>query len=355
MREISRRPLTPEELIEQQRTQAEGEAEREAEEEQVKEEPQTQIKTDFQIGKTPKEQCVLNGGIWDEQRQICLPQGFKTQPEKIETPEPLVNPEVFKDSTTGQISGVVLPDGRTFLGLNPDEVEEIVNRETRRGVPPEGSVPVGTASQFQKEVDRKIRLAKTTGNIDFEIASQIEEGQDLNTKEFLAAGTGGAVEGALAIGTAAATVGLIGGPAVAGTAAAVGAGVGLIGGFFRDVTSNIKSQREDLVSVQVKDLKGRKTALQNYISAANADPANADEYNAAFNVELSLIRRDYNTLIRKGEKDLNFWGSDATTQIGQFDVFFESVEPSLKLRMQQAILKPEPTRAYINIGDEEEE
>ena len=71
------------------------------------------------------------------------------------------------------------------------------------------------------------------------------------------------------------------------------------------------------------------------------------------NIELSLIRKDYNTLSKRGNEDLNFWGSDATPQLVEYEIFFEATEPSLKLKMEQAVLKPDPTRAYIDVGTEE--
>ena len=104
--------------------------------------------------------------------------------------------------------------------------------------------------------------------------------------------------------------------------------------------------------MKTKELAQRKTAVTNYISAANANPAQADIYVAAMNTELSLIRKDYNTLSKRGNEDLEFWGSDATTQLVDYEVFFESIEPALKLRMEQAVLKPDPTRAYLSTETE---
>jgi len=71
------------------------------------------------------------------------------------------------------------------------------------------------------------------------------------------------------------------------------------------------------------------------------------------NIELSLIRKDYNQLVKKGEKDLVFWGEDATPQVADYEVFFESTQGALEERMRQAILKPDPTRAYLDVGAEE--
>ena len=92
--------------------------------------------------------------------------------------------------------------------------------------------------------------------------------------------------------------------------------------------------------------------MMNYISEANANQAGAEDFLLAYQIEKSLIRRDYNTLnALASEAGTLFGGQDGTAQIITYDVYFESVEPSLDFRMQEAILKPDPTRAYLSIDD----
>lgn len=303
--------------------------------------------------------CEANGGKWDPVNNVCImPQPQPTpQPAAdtgIQTPtEPtLTNPETFRDQQ-GNLSGITLPDGKTFLGLSPDDVNKIAGREAERTAQPLGTSPVGTAAAAQADMQRKIQTAQNIGNIDLATVQQMEA-EGLNVKEYLAAGGQGAVKSALGYGAAGAAAGALGGPVGAGVGAAVGVTAGLVKGFYSDVTSNIKSQRNDLVTTKTKQLKQRKTAIQNYISAANANPAAADDYIAAANIEFSLIRRDYNTLLLESEKNLEFWGGDATPQLVDYEVYFESTEPALISRLQQAVLKPDPTRAYIDIGETSE-
>jgi len=305
--------------------------------------------------RTEQQKCEDKGGFWDVERQTCLLVPPKEEPKPAEPQADITTPEVFTDQATGQVSGITLPDGRTFFGLSPDEVAAIAGKETGRGVPPPGTAPVGTAQAQAQEAQRKIITAKNVGKIDLALASQLEE-EGLNVKEYLAAGGHGAIKQALSWGATAAGAGLVAGPAAPVTvpvAGALGAGIGLVKGFYSDVTANMEAQRQDLVSTKTKELKQRKTAITRYISSANANPAAADEYVAAMNLELSLIRKDYNTLLKRGNEDLEFWGTDATPQLVEYKVFFDSTEPSLIGQMQQAVLKPNPTRAFIDIEEEE--
>ena len=59
-------------------------------------------------------------------------------------------PEVFRDPRTGRVSGVTLPDGRTFLGLSPDDVQRILSGEAQRLATPEGAVDIGQRARQQQ-------------------------------------------------------------------------------------------------------------------------------------------------------------------------------------------------------------
>ena len=307
----------------------------------------------------------VKGGKWDFENKTCiLPeteipaddpalknQSFPTDEPVVSDPVPTV-PETFVDSETGEPSGVVI-DGETFLGVNASDIQKIVAADTREKAKLAGTAPVGTARLAQEEITRKLVLARNVGQIDFELASQLEE-QGINVRELLSAG-GQNVD--LKIPALAIASGFSTAPATAGISVAGGfavAGGSIINDFQKGVRRNIKDQREDLVTLKTKELKQRQRAMNNYIQAANMNPATADDFVAAYNIEKSLIRRDYNTLVKKGNEDLEFWGSDATRQIADYDVFFDSVEPSLDIRMTQAVLKPEPSRAFLSIEDEDE-
>lgn len=261
----------------------------------------------------------------------------------------LGTPEVFRDEDTGKLSGFTDTTGKTILS-NQNEVRALANVALDKATNPAGTQAAGTQATAQADMRRKLNMASAVGQIDLVTAQQAEE-QGLNVEEFLRAGLGKAGETAVTFGVTAGVAGSIGGVGVA--TGIGGTAVGAITGFFKGVTDNIKTQRKDLVNVKTKELKQRKTAVNNYISAANANPAAAEEYVQAMNIELSLIRRDYNTLVQDGDANLVFWGSDATPQLVEYEVFFESTEPSLLIRMEQAVLKPDPTRAYTSTESSE--
>lgn len=288
------------------------------------------------------------------------PQPIQSFPKPTEKGIPDVKPktpEVIFDEETGKPTGLIFPDGRTIQNLSPQEINDLTANFLGKRALPAGTVPAGTAQREAEEIARKQELAGTVGDIDTGIASQVEE-QGLNVREFLHAGLQNidlrtavvAAGGGAAAGIAPAIP--TGGVSVVALAA-VGGGGAIINDFQKGVRKNIKAQREDLVSVKTKELRQRKLAITNYISAANMNPAAAEDYVLAMGIELSLIRRDYNTLTQRGEEDLEFWGSDATKQIAEYNVFFESVEESLIIRMEQAVLKPDPTRAFIQFEGEE--
>ena len=69
-------------------------------------------------------------------------------------------------------------------------------------------------------------------------------------------------------------------------------------------------------------------------------------------MELTLVRKDYNSLNKEANEDLTlFGGQDGTPQLIAYEIFFQSVQPSMEIRMEQAILKPDPTRAYLSRED----
>jgi len=329
-----------------------------------------------------KRKCIEKGGTWDEATQTCklptLEEGqiplTETQreaaaqaesrarleeEEKIQlvpevpevAPTPDTDPrEIFTPGTILKPGEVVVTDAEGVERIQtPETLAEAKRQEevTQAGV---GGVGV---KQLIADATRKLNLAAQVGQIDFQTAMELDE-LGINWREAFLKGGSDVIPGALqfgAIAGGAALVSGVGAP-VAIPAAIVGAAFGAIKSFYSGVTGSIKAQKGDLISGKRTELKQRQRSLQNYISAANANPASADEMTVAFNTELSLIRKDYNTLNKEANEDLTlFGGQDGTPQLIAYEIFFESIEPSLVLRMEQAILKPDPTRAYLTVED----
>lgn len=116
-------------------------------------------------------QCEADGGRWDEATNTCIfptPKPIQTKPPqeipKPELPEVLTTADGAGDpEVTGRPTGVTLPDGRTFLGLNREDIENVKAIEERRRRLLEGTQPAGTARAQQAiEQERQRIIAEET-------------------------------------------------------------------------------------------------------------------------------------------------------------------------------------------------
>lgn len=308
-----------------------------------------------------RKKCIAEGGKWDSVNKRCImpePTPEPLQQQQQETPKSisemeqptLTQPEIIFDEETGERKGIKFPDGRTYLGLSIEDQNLLLGKYQEKTALPAGTARAGTARLALEDTQRKLALASQVGYIDMATAQQAEE-LGINWKEAILSGVSGVIP-SLATGAIAGAV--AGSPTGVGApiGAVAGAAGGAVVGLYKGVNANIKAQNADLLSGKTTELSKRTKALNNYISAANTNPAGAEDMLKAYQVEKSLIRKDYNTLMKKANEDLSYWnGQDGTSQLIAYEVYFESVEPSLDLKMEQAILKPDPTRAYINVED----
>lgn len=70
----------------------------------------------------------------------------KPEPKPEPTPTGRLKSEPFRDERTGELSGITIPTGETFLGLSPDEVKGVSEREfgTRQ-------TPIGSESPEERK------------------------------------------------------------------------------------------------------------------------------------------------------------------------------------------------------------
>lgn len=98
----------------------------------------------------------------------------KTEPTTKQTPVEVEEPpetKVFRNEK-GNLSGIELPDGRVFLGLSPDEVREISQREAMKRETPEGSIEY-------KDYKENKRIAQEGQQLAVQQAQETQEIQDL--------------------------------------------------------------------------------------------------------------------------------------------------------------------------------
>ena len=308
-----------------------------------------------------QKRCEFRGGVWDEATKTCsVPEtepGFgEVEPKEEIQPTPPSPPgTVVTDAETGEVKGFINSQGN-FVKASKADVQLRISRDQEERAFQEATTTTEQFAEQQRDIAGKLKLASQVGQIDFVLASQLDD-MGINWKEAFLAGTGkidivsiGAAAGAGAFAGGAAAIPTAGlGPAAV---AAIAAGGTAISQFYKGVQENIKAQKGDLLSGKRTELKQRQRAMMNYISAANANPAAADEMVLAYNIEKSLVRSDYLSLSHEASEALTlFGGQDGTPQLIAYEIFFESVEPSLDLRMEEAVLKPDPTRAYLSVED----
>ena len=89
----------------------------------------------------------------------------KEEEKKKKRPTLSGKPEVFRQEKTGRPSGVVLPSGRTFLGLGPDDIQDVLGQQRQRTELPEGTAEIrGTERQdIVQQTQQEQSLLEPTG------------------------------------------------------------------------------------------------------------------------------------------------------------------------------------------------
>ena len=279
----------------------------------------------FEPLKTPKQKCEDRGWVWDEETQTCTdPNKPEPTEEPTQTPQPPVAApalETFTDPNTGRATGITTPDGRTFLGLSPDEVSQVAQQQGDIQARPEGTAAVGTAQAQAIEQQRIQQLVSQIGQLGNLSATQQA---DINLSQAATAGAFGVIPGRL--GGAAA--GAIGGAAVGGVGAipgAIGGAIlGTIGGFTSGIISNVKEQQRGELQAADIELTNARTNMRQLAMLASQDPANADIYIQQYNQQLTRIHQARRQTKAEVSGDLNAWIEDGREQLADFDAFLQA-------------------------------
>ncbi len=299
-----------------------------------------------QLNKTKKDyyeqqriDCLRKGGKWNAETNTCdldVIEG-KEDPYKIKTPElnkndliqkdkakvPKGTIETFSSNKTGRASGVVMPDGRTFLGLSPDDVNLIAEGEAAKVARPINSAPVGTA---QTQLEQRQKLQQAIQNIGQVGQLTPAEEAPINYSQAAMAGlanvlpsaVGGAAGGALLGGVAGAGVGST---VTAPGGALVGGLGGSISGFASGFLRNIKTQQKGELQAANAELATARTNMRQLAMMATQDPANADLYVSAYNDQLTRIHQARLQTKAETTGDLNAFMEDGRVEMAKFDDF----------------------------------
>ena len=293
---------------------------------------------------TPKQKCEARGGIWNEERQVCiLPKKEEAQPLEVPKVTP-TTPEVFRDQQ-GELSGIVKGE-QTFLGLSPAEVNQIAQRNLEKTQLPAGTAPVGTAQAAATQQALGQQLAGQVGQIQ-PSTGITPTGADVGAA--FTQGVIGSIPSAIRqAGTFAVGAAVIGGAATAPAgglgaipAAAIGAAVGFVSGITQGMISEMRGQRTDNTNAQQRVLDEGKQTLKDWSTLAKADPANREFYLSQFNIQLQQIQDAHVQMLTDTNADVAKFES-AIPNLAEFNSFYSigGERDALVNDMQNSLLTP---------------
>lgn len=273
---------------------------------------------------TRRESCEAQGGVWDAINEVCV---RKEQPLKdIQQPErPEVAPalETFTDPRTGRASGITTKSGKTFLGLSPEEVQQVATGEQAREARPEGTAPVGTARAEAEQAQQVQQAIAQIGQIGQLTAAQEAE---INFSQAATAGLSKVLPGLIGgAGTGALIGGVAGGGVGSTITAPAGATIGAIGGaatgFLSGIMGNIKEQQRGELQAARIEITNARTNMRQLAMLATQDPSNADIYISMYNEQLTRVHQARRQTQAEVQGDLNAFMEDGREQLANFDSF----------------------------------
>ncbi len=280
--------------------------------------------------RTPQQKCEDKGGFWDADRGVCILVKKEDKAPPIEVPKvDPTTPETFR-TKEGRLSGIDI-DGKTFLGLSPDDVRKIAERDLLKKAQPEGTAPVGTAQAQARQQALGQQLSGQVGDIQPStgiIPTEISLGEALT--QGVVSSIPSAIRTAGQFGAAAAALGAAGGTLVlpgAGTAigagggAIIGATVGFVSGIVGGMISNMKGQRTDDTNAQQRVLDEGKQTLKDWSTMAKADPTNREFYLSQFNIQLQQIQDAHVQMLTDTNADVAKFES-AVPNLAEFNSFY---------------------------------
>jgi len=269
---------------------------------------------------------------------------------KFDIPNPAENkPQVFKDEK-GRLSGVTI-GGKTYLGLNPKDVNKMVEDYNQETTIPQGAISVQEAASMQARREAINSIQQMTPAT-----------ENLNTQKegFLSSESAGKVamgkaitEGTLALGASSV-------PAVA--AAPFTAGVSLLGipiavtaavlhGYITGYTGKMKEERKENIEVQYITLQRSSKNLRMLINDVNTG---GDPYEAIslFQTEMDALNKANSRLHLETQDDLNkFLNVEARVELAKFEDFNTFLRPQFERDFYQAILNPNPAKVILDPSD----
>lgn len=267
------------------------------------------------------------------------------------TPEKDTTPKVYRDPRTGNLSGVEI-NGKTFFGLSPDEVNQIIEKENNRNATPKGAVEMGTFAKQQEANEQISQIGQLTPEqqqtalgsteinmpLDENIRKIALQKTGIGALTSIGGGLGTAAIGA-GIGAGAATGGLAIG--AAGAYAALGGVKDVVNAFTGGTFEMYKHQAEEKTGFVNKNVQAAQQNIRRAIMLANkgGDAATAvNEFNKAYS-ELILAERQLKVL----SKDTYEYTTNAREDWQELNNYMQGLLPMQQQQLAIAIQKPDPS------------
>ena len=264
-------------------------------------------------------------------QKIPLPQ--VTPPQITEAPISTA-PEVFKN-TSGELSGVTL-DGKTYLGLSPQDVKQIVEHQQAQTTIPQGAVSAGQAADLRRQQQAGLAQIQNVGQLTPEQQNlDVVKGEGIVGQ---AATLGGGIVGGLAGAKYGAAAGTFIAP---GLGTAIGAAAGGLGGFVGGAFTKISySKRQDVKQANKVYLTSKSNInwIINQVNAGKLDSITAVQM---FNDEKANIYSAEKNLKQDTDSNLDRFlsgGADEQASVESYIRLLPEVENMLRI----AMIKPNP-------------
>lgn len=273
------------------------------------------------------------------------------EPRPSTTPPPVPTADVDPNIGQNQVQvfdiqgtskqGVTLPDGRTFYGLNKEEVAAIGQQELARQTLPEGVVQREEVLLAEQQAAQRQAVAEQLG----QITPEEQQKSPISQEQAVKVGTAGVIPGVIAGAGAGAAAGLAGGPAAPITIP-LGIVAGAAAGFFTGYKANIGAQKKGIIRGQKTNVADAEKNLMFLISIQNQGKGDPVLNQELFNEGLSVIAESYEQLkLDTMDQQALFTGQDGTPQLMKFETFYRTGrDVALIVAMQEAIINPDPSK-----------
>lgn len=249
---------------------------------------------------------------------------------------PAVSEDQIFRNEQGRPSGITV-NGKTFLGLNSNDVEKILSAEQKKlGGPLTQEFEKQSIAQQQQQQSQQLQ-----GQVGQFQQLPISNAPILDTGQAISQGIVGAIPRALSFAVTGAGVGLTTGAVAAPAGATIGAVAGFVSGLASSIISEFKSQRTDTINAQKRVLDEGKQNLNDWATLAASDPANAAFYVNKYNLQLSQISQAYRQMKFDTQRDLAQF-EKAIPDLAEFEAFYSigGEMQVLNLKMKNALLSP---------------